>query len=274
MYINNTNNYEFIKDGEFFTENISAAHRYIDPPNTYIRYANEHRHDRLVCIINGTCKFDMFNDNPIIAKSGSVVYIPHNIAYRTEWDTGERGELYSINYIMKDPSGHQITICPDIYTFDNCDMYITKGLFADCCYESTKKDYGYALKCKYILLKILYSIICSENSATASKISKALQYINSNYLEDTPINKLAQMCNLGECMFRRYFKKETGISPLKYRNQLRIKRAYEMLANEGYSVSEAMEMTGFYDASYFNKSFKSHIGKSPSECKGRRSSSQ
>ena len=267
MHNDNTIDYNFIASGDYFVEAVSAAHRYIDPPNTYIRYANEHRHDRLVCVIDGKCKFDMFNDNPIIAKEGSVVYIPHNIAYRIEWDNGERGQIYSINYIMKDTDGRQITITPEIYTFDSCDMYITKGLFIDCCYTFTKKGYGYGLKCKYILLKILYSIANSESQISHSKIGKALQYINSNYLEDTPINELAKMCNLGECMFRRCFKNETGISPLKYRNKLRIDKAYEMLSTEGCSVAEAMELTGFFDASYFNKTFKSYIGKCPSECK-------
>lgn len=262
--------YDFIASGNFFTEAVSAAHRYIDPPSTYIRYANEHRHDRLLCVISGSCKFDMFNDKPIIAKSGSVIYIPYNIAYRTEWIGDERGELYSINYIMKDTDGHQITLCPEIYMFEGCDMYITKGLFTDCCYTFTQKKFGYRLKCKYTMLKILLSIANTQSKISHSKIGKAIQYIEANYLEDISINELARMCNLGECMFRRCFKTETGTSPLKYRNRLRINKAYEMLSTEGCSVAEAMETTGFYDASYFNKTFKSYIGKSPSECKNSR----
>ena len=108
-----------------------------------------------------------------------------------------------------------------------------------------------------------------QNTSPGSKITKALIYIELNYLSDINIKELADMCNLGECMFRRHFKEEVGTSPLKYRNKLRIMHAYNVLTNEGCSVAEAMEKTGFYDASYFNKTFKLYIGKSPSECKNK-----
>ena len=73
-------NYDFIATGNFDLDNISVNHQHITPPNTYIRYANEHRHDRLVFIVSGKCRFDIFNENPVIATEGDVVYIPYDIA--------------------------------------------------------------------------------------------------------------------------------------------------------------------------------------------------
>lgn len=267
MYIKHSADYELILSGDFYIESISAAHRYIEPPSTYIRYANEHRHDRLVCIVSGRCKFDIFNDRPIIAKGGDIVYIPYNIAYRTEWIDGEKGEVYSVNYVMNDLSGHQITIFPEICSFQNCDNFLTSGIFKDCTKTFEKEETGFMMRCKLILMKLLYTIAIGESTQRNSKIEKALQYININYLDDILISELASMCNLGECMFRRCFKAETGMSPLKYRNKLRIEKAYELLSNESYSITDVMDMTGFYDASYFNKTFKNYIGKSPSECR-------
>lgn len=267
MYQNHIKTYELIASGLFYCEAVSAAHRSIKPPNKYLRYANEHLHDRLVCIVSGECKFDIFNDKPITAKSGDIIYIPYNIAYKSEWSESEKAEVYSINYIMKDYTGHRITLYPEIRNFDNCDTHITKGIFSECYQTFSTEKYGFALKCNYIFLKLIHTIISSENMQNHSKVSKALEYIKSNYLEEFSVSELAKMCNLGECMFRRCFKQETGTSPLKFRNNLRISKAYELLASEPYSVAEVMEMTGFYDASYFNKCFKAHIGKSPSECK-------
>lgn len=267
MDVKSNVNYELISSGEFSVEAVSVAHRFVTPPNTYLRYSNEHTHDRLVCVVSGKCKFDIFNDKPIVATAGSVVYIPHNIAYRAEWLSESDGEIYSINYIMNDIAGHQITICPEIHMFTACDSHLAEGLFKECSYIFETENFGYALKCKYTFMKLLYTITCAENEQRYSKVGKAIKYIESNYLEDISVTDLAKMCNLGECMFRRCFKTETGISPLKYRNHLRIKKAYEMLVSEACSVSKAMELTGFYDASYFNKTFKAFIGKSPSEIK-------
>ncbi len=260
-------NFSLIASGKFYLDAISVNHSIITPPNTYIRYANEHIYDRFVCIVSGKCRFDIFNDNPINASAGDVIYIPYNIAYRTEWADGEKGEVYSFNYSMKDFSGHQITICPEIQKFDSCDLGLTRGLFKDAHQVFAKEDFGFELKCKYLLLKLFHTITSTENKSERSKIKKAIHYINTNFTDDISIDELAKMCNLGECMFRRSFKLETGESPLKYRNRLRIEKAYELLVSEGASVTKAMELTGFYDASYFNKTFKAHIGKSPSEIK-------
>ncbi len=260
-------NSELICSGEYFIDALSAAHRFITPPNTYIRYATEHKHDRLLYIASGNVRFDMFNKQLINAKKGSVIYVPYNIAYKTEWLGDTQGEIYSLNYVMTDRDNYQITIAQEICDFCNYDSYILENLFKECYTAFEKQEYGYILKCKYIFFKILYTLSACMADAGKSKIGRALKYINNNYLEETPVKELAEMCNLGECMFRRCFKAEMGISPVKYRNKLRIEKAYELLTVEARSVVESMEMTGFYDASYFNKTFKAYMGKSPSECK-------
>ena len=256
-----------ISSGNFQIESISAAHRYIDPPHTYTRYATEHKNDRLIYVAAGKMRFDMYNNKPIVAQKGDSVYIPYNIAYKSEWIGEERGEIFSINYLMTDPAGYQITMCSEIHKFASCNSGIMEGLFTKCYVAFNRADYAYLLKCKYILYKLIYTICALESEYGNSKIGKAIKYIDINYLNEINVGELAKMCNLGECMFRRCFKEETGISPLKYRNKLRITHAYEMLVQTNCSVAEAMEITGFYDASYFNKTFKLYTGKTPSKCK-------
>ncbi len=260
-------NYDLVASGNFNIDNISVNHQSITPPNTYIRYANEHRHDRLVFIVTGKCRFDIFNGKPVSASEGDVVYIPYNIAYRGEWSGAGKGEIYSINYVMSDADARQITISNEIQKFSQCDSGLTKGIFKEMRKVFIDEVYGYELKCKYTLYRLLHTIVCAQNIKKQGKIEKAIRYIYANYAEETTVADLAKMCNLGECMFRRAFKAETGISPLRFRNNLRIKKAYDMLVTEKCTVAKAMEATGFYDASYFNKTFKSLIGRSPSEIK-------
>lgn len=265
-------NYDFISSGEMNIGKIIAAHRYINSPTGYIRYATETKHDRLIYIVSGEVTFDMFDSNPIEACAGNLIYIPCNIAYVTNWKQNPKAQIYSISFILTDETGYPITLCPEISKISNSD--ITKNLFIECCNTYMHEQYGHMLKCKQLLYKLLYEIAVCEKKKNVSKVSKAIHYINSNYLDDIPIGTLAKMCNLGECMFRRAFKAEMGISPLKYRNSLRIKKACELISVEGCSVTEAMELTGFYDSSYFNKIFKSFIGKSPSACRIKNDSRQ
>ncbi len=256
-----------IVSGDFHINSISAAHRFITPPYSYARYATEHKNDRLLYIASGRIKIDMYNNNPFIAKAGSAVYIPYNIAYKTEWLDGEQGEIYTINYVMTDIMGYQITMSQEILHLEKCNNRLLESLFMECYHTFNKAEYGYIIKCKYLFLKLIHTIISMQSEYSHSKIGKAIKYLDINFLGDVSIGELARMCNLGECMFRRCFKEETGLSPLKYKNRLRIYHAYELITKEAYSVAEAMDVTGFYDASYFNKTFKLYTGKSPSKCR-------
>ena len=56
------------------------------------------------------------------------------------------------------------------------------------------------------------------------------------------------------------------MSPVDYRNSLRIRRATELL-REGMSVTRAAEAVGINDLKYFSKLFKRFTGLSPSVIK-------
>jgi AraC-like DNA-binding protein len=66
--------------------------------------------------------------------------------------------------------------------------------------------------------------------------------------------------------FRRYFKKETGNTPISYLNNLRIEYAKELLnqkSNMRMTISEISFLSGFYDPHYFSRVFKNKVGISP-----------
>ena len=92
-------------------------------------------------------------------------------------------------------------------------------------------------------------------------------HIENNYLEDTCIEELAQMCHVSTSTFRRLFVEYKSETPIKYRNILRLKRAEELLKSGEYTVSEAAEASAIPDVAYFSKLFKKVIGISPSEIK-------
>lgn len=61
----------------------------------------------------------------------------------------------------------------------------------------------------------------------------------------------------------RLFKQQTGMTPMEYRNRIRLHHACEML-EEGCSVSEAAEESGFSSVQYFYEAFSKEYGCSPS----------
>lgn len=71
--------------------------------------------------------------------------------------------------------------------------------------------------------------------------------------------------NLGYTNFRQIIKKYTGISPIQYHLQLRIKQAESyLLLSDMYIKEIAMEL-GFPSVFYFNNVFKQKTGFTPGE---------
>lgn len=75
------------------------------------------------------------------------------------------------------------------------------------------------------------------------------------------------MCNLGETQYRKLFKKEFAISPIKYINRLRVNKAISKFTDSRYTMAEISEVCGLSDQKYFNKIFKSVTEKTPMQYK-------
>lgn len=81
------------------------------------------------------------------------------------------------------------------------------------------------------------------------------------------IQEIAEMLNASESTLAKHFKKETGMSIGRYREQLVMDRARQFLAMGELTVGEISEELGFGDQFYFCKYFKQRQGMTPSEYK-------
>lgn len=99
------------------------------------------------------------------------------------------------------------------------------------------------------------------------QVDNILSYINRNITSQITIEQLAHEFFLSESYICRIFKSATGTTISKYITARRISIAKSLL-NEGCSVSEAFEKSGFTDYSNFFKSFTRAVGVSPKKYAG------
>lgn len=71
--------------------------------------------------------------------------------------------------------------------------------------------------------------------------------------------------NIGYSYFRKMFKQYTGVAPVQYHLDLKIRRAREMLISTDQSIKEIAYEVGFHSIHYFSRTFKKKSGVSPSE---------
>lgn len=114
-------------------------------------------------------------------------------------------------------------------------------------------------------------IAASLNKTQISKefqiVQKAKIIMNENIFEDIQIPEIASKLNNSYSSFRQLFKKETGISPAKFFNELKIKKAKQLLFESSYSVKEIAYMLYGNNPDNFYTSFKKNTGETPSNYK-------
>lgn len=148
-------------------------------------------------------------------------------------------------------------------------------LFNDLIKNYLSNNFSSAFKVKSILLEILsYFIentkiedITLKHTKSSEILNAVIDHIENHLSENITVAELAQIAHFNPSYFIRFFKKNTGISPIHYLNQTRLEKAKKMLSYSDLNISEISEKIGFNDLFHFSKSFKNYTGFSPSEFK-------
>jgi AraC-like DNA-binding protein len=96
-------------------------------------------------------------------------------------------------------------------------------------------------------------------------IKRARQSIESTIPGEIDWPALARSCGTSWETFRKRFTAEWGMSPGKYRTRQLMDRACLLLGSTDNSIKEISATLGYCDPYHFSKSFKRHLGLSPSD---------
>ena len=101
-----------------------------------------------------------------------------------------------------------------------------------------------------------------ENDCCSAALN-VINYINTHYSKKFTLEDISKDCNISVSHLTRLFKISTGYSVIEYANNLRIKKAAELIKSTNLSISEIATRTGFSSFSYFGKMFSECYGVSP-----------
>jgi AraC family L-rhamnose operon transcriptional activator RhaR/AraC family L-rhamnose operon regulatory protein RhaS len=95
-------------------------------------------------------------------------------------------------------------------------------------------------------------------------VEKLINYIGLYYHEKISLAFLAELADMTPRTLCRWFRQQTGSSPIEYLLHFRLTQAAKLLGTGHVSVSEAAYRSGFLDSNYFSRQFRAVYHQSPS----------
>ncbi|MGQ1891390.1 hybrid sensor histidine kinase/response regulator transcription factor [Thermophagus sp. OGC60D27] len=101
-------------------------------------------------------------------------------------------------------------------------------------------------------------------------IRKLIRFMEKNMDNNELVveNLVAEM-GVSRSVFSKKLKTLTGMAPIEFIRDMRMKRAAQLIKMGDYSISQVAFMVGMNDAGYFSRCFRSKFGLSPSQYKKR-----
>ncbi|MFF2480147.1 AraC family transcriptional regulator [Paenibacillus sp. NPDC058071] len=96
-------------------------------------------------------------------------------------------------------------------------------------------------------------------------IRQSLRAIEADIAYSWTLGKLAEMAHLSPSRYSALFVQTVGTSPMDYLIQLRLSKAVSLIETTDSKIIQIAADCGFRNLSNFNRLFKLHIGKLPSE---------
>jgi len=103
----------------------------------------------------------------------------------------------------------------------------------------------------------------------SDRIQKALDYASANLRETLNVDALAEVASLSPRQFSRAFSAETGQSPAKAIERLRVEAARLMLEQGRHSMDVIAREVGLVDRERMRRAFLRTVGQSPQTVRGR-----
>ena len=120
---------------------------------------------------------------------------------------------------------------------------------------------GPRIERQYLFLKLLLALRTKEK---ATGLAWAIaDFMEKNVKTISSLSEICESFHYSKNYVIRTFRKEFGVSPIQYLNDLKIRRAMYLLETTSVSVGKIAEECGYLDYAYFYKRFVQRTGISP-----------
>ncbi len=113
-------------------------------------------------------------------------------------------------------------------------------------------------------------ISMGEESNYSRIVLEIMRYIRKNYRKEISLDLLGEKFQMNGVYLGQIFKKEVGVTFLKYLTNVRIEEAKRFLREKNSTVSETAHLVGYQTSQYFSQIFAKNVGMKPQEYKNKK----
>ena len=246
-------------DGDFYVSNILLA-CLVNPGTGSLVHRSRASHG-FAYHISGDKTYHFRDGTTVRVGAGDLIYLPQSSDYTVEIHTD--GVCYAINFLLfgirtATPFKVRVKSPKVLSCFQSAEraFRLQRFDYAEIC---CRELYDIAVYIKENLYDPKYL-----SAGQQTILTKAEAYISEHCtVESISIGDLSAYCGVSETYLRKLFRAKYSMSPVSYINRSRLSYAHALLLSGEYSVSDACFMSGFGDASYFCRVYRSRYGYPP-----------
>ncbi len=236
----------------------------------------EHAHDfgEIVIVTQGG-GYNVVNDHARRVCAGSVFYLMPDDRHAFEEVNG----LGLTNVLFKMPERYQPLLCAagthendTPWEIGNATRRQVEHLLASLSAASDSFSLGLARSCfmegvflQLVALLCQARYTCSTGHSLDTRARELVTYLRGNFTEQIDWNALAGKFDLSARTMHRKIVDQTGLTPVRYLNQLRLTHAVDCLVHTRQSITDIAFACGFEDSNYFSTVFRQEYALSPSK---------
>lgn len=201
-------------------------------------------------------------DNPVQCMSLAVdaQYVNNTVNYLNTY--------YNCN--KDEPANWKLEFSQYHFSNDNeISELINKIIRISTSSEESSKDIFVDLSLKELLIRLIQTqrlirtVAEAEWDDTQSRFHFVLNHIHTHLTQKIAVDTLCRKAYLSRNLFFKWFKQQSGLSPLEYINNERVKLAKDLLGDPRNTIQAAAMYSGFNDVNYFIRVFKKVEGITP-----------
>lgn len=253
-----------VSDDVYSVSKVEILYRF----NTETRYHREYRPmNGIILYVKGGHIRKMASGEEFRSAENDLLYLPYGSSY-TSYLLEKGTEYYEINFRVE-VNGEPRSLFDDFLVLHSPESDSFQPIFKEVFSLAIAPKPGSRAAIAGLIFKLVSMLEEGHSkdtdlSSSLSRIQFTVNYIQEHFSENTSVEELASLSHSSVSSLEKNFMRCFGMSPVGYRNDIRIHHA-KLLLTGGFSIEETAYRVGFKDYYYFSKVFKKSTGESPGQ---------